>query len=124
MIIEILVVAPGGKPGAFLMLLYLLQTPVKQVGRTDNPVVQHPAFRQLPLRAERFTDKADAFAHHDRDGVDSQAVQQSGFYQRGKQLAATHHQHVIFLFQFIDPLQRFFGQELHAAVRCNIGVVV
>lgn len=39
MIIEILVVAPGGKPGAFLMLLYLLQTPVKQIGRTDNPVV-------------------------------------------------------------------------------------
>ena len=79
MIIEILVVAPGGKPGAFLMLLYLLQTPVKQVGRTDNPVVQHPAFRQLPLRAERFTDKADAFAHHDRDGVDSQAVNSPAF---------------------------------------------
>ena len=26
-----------------------------------------------------------------------------------EQLAAAHHQHVGFLFQFINPLQRFFG---------------
>ena len=111
-------VAPGGNRAHFLY------ASAKQVGRTDHPVIQHPAFRELPQRAEGFSDKADAFAYHDRDSVDSQAIQQSGFYQRSKQFAAAHHQHIGFLFQLINPLQRFFGQELHAAVWCYVGVVV
>ena len=64
-----------------ILMLLLDYVPAKQVGRTDHPVIQHPAFREFPQRAECCPDKADAFARHDRDGVDCQAVQQPGFNQ-------------------------------------------
>ena len=38
--------------------------------------------------------------------------------------ANTYHQYVGFLLQFIDSLQRFFGQELHAAVRRYVSIIV
>ena len=55
--------APGEQSRAHLLSL-------KQIGRTDNPAIQHFTFQQLPFRTECFPDKADAFAHHHRDGVD------------------------------------------------------